>query len=165
MPFKFEIKLDPRVFIKKIQAVGTKVIPYIKVDVEDLAEWAFEEIKARTPETSSGHRDIGKLWQMTTNRTAAREEYVIKNLYPDQDILIIILEEGAERHVIKPRKSDGFLHFFIGGKEIFTRQVFHPGIPALNLLSSVEAELRSKVDWLTQRFFDHVKRLESMGIT
>lgn len=144
--------------------MGTKVIPYVKIDIEDLAKWAFEEIKARTPETTSGSTDIKKLWMMSKNRSAAREEYIIQNLYPDQDVLIYI-EEGTPPHIIKPRKAGGFLHFFIESGEIFTRQVFHPGTPAYEMMASVEAELLSKVAWLTERFFDHVRRLESMGIT
>jgi len=164
MPVKLSFKIDKRLFIAKIRGVGTKVIPYIKSDIRDLAEWAFGEVKARTPEVTSGRTEIKDLWKMTENKSAAREQFVIKNLYPDQDVLIY-MEEGTVPHVITPQKPGGFLHFFIGGDEIFTKLVKHPGTPAYRMVGSVEAELRSKVDWLTKRFFEHVRRLEAMGIT
>lgn len=164
MPAKLSFKIDERLFIAKIRGVGTKVIPYIKADIRDLAKWAFREIKIRTPETASGRTEIKDLWKIIESKSAAREMFVIKNLYPDQDILIY-MEEGTEPHIIKPQKLGGYLHFFIGGDEIFARSVFHPGTPAYHMVGSVEAELRSKVDWLTKRFFEHVRRLEAMGIT
>lgn len=164
MPAKLRFKIDKRLFIAKIRGVGTKVIPYIKSDIRDLAQWAFGEVKTRTPETTSGRTEIKDLWEMTESKSAAREMFVIKNLYPDQDVLIY-MEEGTPPHIITPQKSGGFLHFLIQGDEIFTRLVRHPGTPAYKMVGSVEAELRSKVDWLTKRFFDHVRRLEAMGIT
>jgi len=164
MPVKLTFKIDERLFMAKIRGVGTKVIPYIKADIRDLAKWAFKEVKAKTPKVTSGRTEIRDLWKMAENKSAAREQFVIKNLYPDQDVLIY-MEEGTVPHVITPRKPGGLLHFFIGGDEIFTKLVKHPGTPAYRMVGSVEAELRSKVDWLTKRFFDHVKRLEAMGIT
>jgi len=164
MPVKLTFKIDERLFIAKIRGVGTKVIPYIKSDIRDLAEWAFGEIKKRTPETSSGRTVIKDLWTIAKTATAAREQFVIANLYYDQDVLMYI-EKGTPPHVITPQKLGGLLHFFIGGNEIFTRLVKHPGTPAHHMVGSVRAELRSKVDWLTKRFFDHVRRLEAMGIT
>jgi len=164
MPVKLSFKIDKRLFIAKIRGVGTKVIPYIKSDIRDLAEWAFGEVKVRTPEVTSGRTEIKDLWKMTESKSAAREMFVIKNLYPNQDVLIY-MEEGTPPHIITPQKPGGFLHFFIRGDEIFTRLVKHPGTPAYKMVGSVEAELRSKVDWLTKRFFEHVRRLEAMGIT
>lgn len=164
MPIKVRLKLDQRLFDVKIRGVGTKVIPYIKADVRDLAVWAFSEIKARTPKVTSGRREVGDMWKMSESRSAARELYIIKNLYPDQDILIY-MEEGTVPHIITPQKPGGFLHFFIGGNEIFTKFVSHPGTPKYEMVGSVTAELQTKVAWLTKRFFEHVRRLEAMGIT
>ena len=164
MPFKVHLKMDARLFEAKIRGAGTKVIPFVKSDVRDLAKWAFKEVKARTPKTASGRTEIKNLWKMATTAAVAREQFVIENLYPNEDVLMY-MEEGTGPHVIKPQKPGGYLHFFIGSDEIFTRSVFHPGTPAYKMVGSVEAELRSKVDWLTKRFFDHVRRLEAMGIT
>jgi hypothetical protein len=164
MSAKLTFKIDERLFIAKIKGVGTKVIPYVKSDIRDLAKWAFKEVKTRTPEVTSGRTEIKDLWTMTEDKSAAREMFVIKNLYPNQDVLIYI-EEGTQPHIITPQKPGGLLHFFIKGDEIFTKLVRHPGTPAYGMVGSVEAELRSKVDWLTKRFFDHVRRLEAMGIT
>lgn len=161
---KLQLKMDARLFMAKIKGVGTKVIPYVKSDIRDLAKWAFDEIKVRTPKVTSGRREIHKMWEMEESKSAAREMFIIKNLYPDEDVLIY-MEEGTKPHIITPRKPGGFLHFFIGSDEIFTKSVFHPGTPAYHMVGSVEAELRSKVDWLTKRFFDHVRRLEGMGVT
>lgn len=164
MPAKLTFKIDERLFMAKIRGVGTKVIPYIKSDIQDIAEWAFSEIKKRTPETTSGRTKIKDLWKMTHSKSATRERYIIKNLYPDQDILVY-MEEGTLPHIITPKKTGGFLHFFLDGNEIFTKMVKHPGTPKYEMVKSVEAEILTKVDWLTKRFFTHVNRLQAMGIT
>jgi len=163
MPARLTFRIDERLFMAKIRGVGTKVIPYVKADIKDIAQWAFGAIKEKTPKTKTGRTEIKDLWKMTHSKTATRERYVIKNLYPDQDILIY-MEEGTVPHVITPKKAGGFLHFFIGADEIFTRMVKHPGTPKYEMVGSVEAELLKKVDWLTKRFFTHVNRLEAMGI-
>ena len=164
MPFKVQLRMDARLFEAKIRGAGTKVIPYVKADIRDLAKWAFKEIKVRTPKSAPGRTEIKNLWKMATTANVAREQFVIENLYPDEDVLMY-MEEGTVPHVIKPQKPGGLLHFFIGGDEIFTRLVKHPGTPAYEMVGGVEVELRSKIDWLTKRFFDHVRRLEAMGIT
>lgn len=163
MPAKLTFKLDERIFMAKIKGVGTKVIPYIKSDVKDLAKWAFGEVKKGTPETASGRTKIKDLWKMSTTKSGSREQFVIKNLYPDQNILWY-MEEGTEPHIITPSKPGGFLHFVLKGNDIFTRLVKHPGTPAHQMVGKVEMELVSKVSWLTNRFFSHVNRLEAMGI-
>lgn len=164
MPAKLTFELDERLFMAKIRGVGTKVIPYVKSDVRDIAGWAFREVKRKTPPTSSGRTKIKDLWIMRRSKRGAVEQFVIKNLYPDQDVLMY-MEEGTPPHVITPKKPGGFLHFFIGGDEIFAKMVRHPGTPAYKMVGEVEVELLTKVSWLTQRFFKHVDRLEKMRIT
>ena len=164
MPAKLTFKIDERIFMAKIRGVGTKVIPYIKADVRDLAQWAFGAVKKGTPETASGRTIIKDLWVISKTKRGSREQFVIRNLYPDQNILWY-MEKGTEPHIITPSKPGGFLHFFLKGNEVFTRMVKHPGTKAHEMVGKVEVQLEKKVDWITKRFFMTVNRLEAMGIT
>ena len=163
MPVKLSFRIDERIFMAKIKGVGTKVIPYIKADIKELAEWAFKEVKANMPLPTPGRTDVRSLWKMARTKRGSREMFVIKNLYPDQDILWY-MEKGTEPHIITPSKPGGFLHFVLKGNDIFTRMVSHPGTRAYEMVKKTEVLLEKKVDWLTKRFFSHVNRLEAMGI-
>lgn len=164
MPVKISFKIDQRLFMAKIKGVGTKVIPYVKADIKDLAIWAFGEIIKETPETTARRTKIKDLWVIHQSKKGTIEQFVIKNLYPNQDVLMY-MEEGTLPHIITPSKPGGFLHFFIQGNEIFTRMVKHPGTPKYEMIAKTEAKLEKKVDWLIQRWFKHVDRLKAMGIT
>ena len=163
MPVKLSFRIDERIFMAKIKGVGKKVIPYIKADIRDLAKWAFKEVKKGTPETSQGRTKIKDLWVISRKRIRSREQFIIKNLYHDQDILWY-MEKGTESHIITPSKPGGFLHFVLKGNDIFTRMVKHPGTKAYKMVENVEVQLEKKVDWITKRFFMTVSRLEAMGI-
>ncbi len=165
MPVKISFKIDSRLFMAKIRGVGTKVIPYIKADIKDLALWAFGEVVKETPPASTPRRtSIKDLWVIHQSKRGTIEQFVIKNIYPNQDVLMW-MEDGTLPHVITPKKAGGFLHFFMEGNEIFTKMVKHPGTKAYKMVEKTEFKLEKKVDWLTKRFFSHVDRLEKMGIT
>jgi len=163
MPAKLTFKIDERLFMAKIRGVGTKVIPYIKSDIKDLAEWAFVEVVRETPKTSSGRTIIKDLWVISKTKRGSIEQFIIRNLYHDQNILMY-MEKGTEPHIITPSKPGGFLHFVLKGNNVFTRMVKHPGTRPHKMVEKTGAKLEKKIDWLTQRFFKHVNRLEAMGI-
>lgn len=165
MPAKLTFRIDKRLFMAKIRGVGTKVIPYIKADIKEIALWAFGEVVKETPGATTPQRtSIKDLWVIHKSKKGTIEQFVIKNIYPNQDVLMY-MEEGTPPHVITPSKPGGFLHFFMQGNEIFTKMVKHPGTKAYKMVEKTEVKLERKVDWLTKRFFDHVNRLEAMGIT
>jgi hypothetical protein len=39
----------------------------------------------------------------------------------------LFVHNGTRRHLIRPRRADGFLRFEIGGRVIYTKIVKHPG--------------------------------------
>ncbi len=54
------------------------------------------------------------------------------------------IEMGTKPHVIEARRAS-VLHFFIGGKEIFTRRVNHPGFAPIPFLRPALESSMSKI--------------------
>jgi hypothetical protein len=80
--------------------------------------------------------------------------YTIKNLYPNQDVLVFF-EEGTPRHEIKS-KGAGPMHFIDQetGEDVFAHQIDHPGQPETKMVERTEREvIQPKVElWMRETF-------------
>ncbi len=86
-------------------------------------------------------------------RTAPRDtSYYANNIFFDHVNKVIAnasysadLEYGTKPHVIKP-KNKKFLKFQIEDKEVFTKEVHHPGTKPLAIMRNAAATVQKQVD-------------------
>ena len=154
-----KLKIDAGMFRKHAGAVGTKVIPYARVAFKKLAGWAFLTLKAHTPPTRSGRTKIKELWKMRLTRRGTIENYIIQNMYPNQDV-ILFMEEGTRPHIIRARPG-GILHWTDEdtGQELFAKLVHHPGTPAYHMVAQTEKEVNIKTDYYIAQTFKMLDRM------
>jgi len=137
-------------FESKLGNLANLVIPHMKVAMEQIAKKAFNVVVNRTPREKRGHTSLRALWQMEYSRGETIQEYIISNLYPQQEVLWW-MEEGTRPHVIRPlgpwmlRWTDEDT-----GEEIFAKQVKHPGTKPHHMIR----EARNFAEPLIQDYID-----------
>lgn len=151
--------IDMRQFARKMGAIGNKVIPYVRVTMEELAEYARQTAARYTPPTRVGRTKIRDMWRARHSRKAAVESYIIENMYKDQQILVFF-EEGTTPHVIKA-KGKKPLHWIDEdtGEDVFARIVHHPGTPAYQMIFHAEKETNIKWNYYIRKTFSMVDRV------
>jgi len=155
------ITIDYSLFTEKITDLGKKLVPYAKVMAQRFAEIGYNMIKARTPPTKTG-TDIRGLWVLEQGRTASREEWIVRNTYKNQDI-IVFMEEGTKAHIIKA-KGKWPLHFFLdNGTEIYARKVRHPGTPAYEMIDGTRRFLDPKIRWYVEQVIKEKNAIMKQG--
>ena len=161
-----KVIVDYSLFEKKMGALGTKVIPRARITAQQIAKYGVKAVRLFTLKVpvargrggriarTEGRRRIADMWQLTHQRRALMDLYTIKNLYPNQDVLIFF-EEGTKRHEIRP-KGAGRLHWTDEdtGEDVFAKQVDHPGTPATKMVERTEREvIQPRVElWMRQTF-------------
>jgi len=155
---KFQI--DMAMFERKARNIGTRVIPYARFMFKKLAGWAFLTLKAHTPPTRHGRTKIKELWKMKLSRRGTIENYIIENMYPNQDV-IMFMEEGTRPHIIRPKRAGGVLAWVDEdtGQAMFARLVHHPGTPAYHMVAQTEREVNIKIDYYIQQTFKMTNKL------
>jgi len=108
-----------------------------------------------------GREKIAKLWALAHSRTTYMDVFMIHNLYPNQEV-IVIFERGAEQHEIRPKRKK-VLHWVDdeSGQDVFTRHVHHPGVRASWMMKRTEEIIQPRVQqWEkeTMRLADEVMR-------
>jgi hypothetical protein len=140
-----KINIDYSRFEKAMSILYEKVIPYMRVTWMEIAEQGLRTVVAYTPPTRPGRTSIRDLWFLEHTVQAKVEQFIIRNLYKDQRVLLWF-EEGTKPHEIRPRYGN-VLHFFLeDGTEIFTKLVYHPGSPAYGMVAQTERELNIRLD-------------------
>jgi len=154
-----KLQIDMAMFERKTKNIGTKVIPYARVAFKKLAGWAFLTLKAHTPPTRRGRTKIKELWKMRLTRRGTIENFIIKNMYPNQDV-ILFMEEGTKPHVIRA-KPGGVLAWKDEdtGQDMFARIVHHPGTPAFHMVAQTEKEVNIKIDYYIRQTFKMTDKL------
>lgn len=136
---------------KKSEAFGKELVPYAKTTIKAIATKFLEVVKDRTPKpgiqyTRDGERqstDLRPLWDMKHKKLKTREDFIIKNLYKNQDV-ILFFEEGTDPHPIRPKRSGGFLNFYTSKGFVQTREVRHPGTHPHRMIGGA-------IDWAESR--------------
>lgn len=150
---KPKVVVDYSLFEKKMGALSTRVIPRAKITAQQIAKYGLKAVRLftlRVPVAkgrgggiarTEGRRRIADMWQLTHQRRALMDIYTIKNLYPNQDVLIFF-EEGTPRHEIRS-KGAGPLHWIDEetGEDVFAYSVSHPGQPATRMVERAEREV------------------------
>ena len=149
--------VDFELWRQKTELLSTKLIPYAKVTADRLAEVAFMMIKAKTPTTQTG-TDIRGMWRMTHSRSAKGEEFIIRNLYPNQDV-IVFFEEGTKPHEIRPVRKKCLRFTIETGEEIHTKVVYHPGTRGYWMLAETEDYMKPKMDWYAKQVFKMAQQI------
>ena len=150
---KFEVNYS--LWKKKMGLYASRLIPYASTMAERLADVAFAMVKAKTPVTKG--TNIRELWEVEHTKTAAKEQFVVKNLYKNQDV-ILFMEVGTVPHNIVPVNCK-VLRFFIGGREIHTKRVWHPGTVPHRMVYQAEQYVRPKMDWYTKQVFAQADKI------
>jgi len=160
---KMEMVVDKSFFDRKMGNLGSKVWPYARIQAEYVAKQAQKAVRLFTmrPEgggggsknaRTTGRQKIADLWEMTRDRKAYMDIYTIKNLYPNQDV-ILYFEEGTKPHEIVPkRKRILFWEDPESGEDMFAKIVHHPGTVATKMIERTEREvIDPKTDlWVSQ---------------
>jgi len=149
-----KLRIDAAMFEKKMGAVGTRAIPFARESFKKFAVEAYRAVKMYTPPTRSGRTKIKDLWKMQFSRRGTIESYIIKNIYPNQDV-ILWMEEGTPPHIIRPKKPGGILRWIDEdtGQEMFARLVHHPGTPAYRMVYHAEREMNIRIDYYIAQTF------------
>jgi len=152
---------DIAVLKKRMAALSNKVIPYMKSTSKQVAEFALQKIKyfTRAPTYTKGATKLADLWEMTYSRKGTVENYIIKNTYPIQDV-ILFFEEGTNPHVIRPVKAS-ILRWVDedSGDIIFARSVMHPGTIQHAMLAQTEKLVQPEFDKYIQKCFQMTDRM------
>jgi len=149
-----KFSIDAALARKKLDRVVTDVIPYAKTTAKELAWWACEEIKKRTPETAPGRTNIKNWWSFNTTRKGSMVSYVIRNMYKNQDV-ILYFEEGTKPHVIEPVEKQA-LRWIDGGEERFAKSVAHPGTMGHFMVELTRRDLEYKTNLYIQNTFRYL---------
>jgi len=153
---KAKFIVDYSLFEKKMGALGTKVIPYAKIQAQQIAKYGQRVIRVftlRGGTRTKGRKKIAELWELRQSRSAYTDIYTIRNLYPNQDV-IMIFEEGAMVHQIFPKKKKVlYWEDPDSGEAIYAKSVHHPGVPASHMVEKTRRALDPKIDlWMTATF-------------
>ena len=146
---KAKFIVDYSLFEEKMGAMGTKVIPYARIQAQQIAKFGNRMIKVftlRGGTRTKGRKKIAEKWDLQQSRKAYIDIYTIRNLYPNQDV-IAIFEDGAMVHSIVPKKKK--VLFWVdpdSGEEIYARNVHHPGVPASHMMEKTIRALDPKID-------------------
>jgi len=127
--------VDAELFYRKMGDIATKVIPYAQTTAMEMAKKGQKLLGELTPRSKEGGTHIADLWDIKKSRKGMVEEYMIHNLYKDQDILLY-LEEGTDEHTILPRVKK-CLRWFDGGQEFHAKSVHHPGTRPYKMVERV----------------------------
>lgn len=156
---KYTFEINPAYFYKHMNALAAKVIPYVKITVEQVAEKAVSFVAAHTPPTRTGRTKIRDLWKLRHQRRGTIERYFIENTYHNPDILIF-MDEGTSPHTIRP-KDKKMLHWIDEEtkEHIFAKIVHHPGTPAYRMIEKAERECNALLDWYIKQTFKMVDNI------
>jgi len=146
---KAKFTVDYSLFETKMGAMGTKVIPYARVQAQQLAKFGQRMVRIftlRGGTRTKGRKKIAEMWDLQQSRKAYTDIYTIRNLYPNQDV-IIIFEEGAMVHQILPKKKQVlFWEDPDSGEAIYARNVHHPGVPASHMMEKTRQGLDPRIE-------------------
>jgi len=151
-----KFKVDYSLFEEKMGAMGTKVIPYARVQAQQIAKYGQRMIKIftlRGGTRTKGRKKIADLWDLQMQRKAYTDIYTIRNLYPKQDV-VAIFEDGAMVHNIVPRKKK-ILYWEDpeSGEGIYAMNVHHPGVPASHMMEKTRKALDPRIElWMRATF-------------
>ena len=153
---KAKFTVDYSLFEEKMGTMGTKVIPYARIQAQQIAKYGQRMIKIftlRGGTRTKGRKKIAELWELQQSRKVYTDIYTIRNLYPNQDV-IVIFEEGAMVHTIVPKKKK-ILYWEDpeSGEGIYAMNVHHPGVPASHMMEKTRRALDPKIDlWMRGTF-------------
>ena len=158
---KSTFTVDYQLYKKKMGLLANKLVPFAEITTKQLAEIAKKMIEQKTGETAIGATDLKDLWVIDHTRKQSIEEFVIRNTYSNQDV-ILWREMGTKPHEITP-KNKKFLHFFIGNAEIFTKLVKHPCTKAYGMIHLTEEFMKTKMNWWQTQVFKAADKIQKQG--
>ncbi len=148
MPNTAFVTLYPTEMSRLLRAPGSPVGRYINLYSREIAAeaqaLALSRLNVRT-------RRYAKGFQVKVERGDPGEGYKfivsnnVKGINPRRAVsYAAVNEKGSRPHVIRPRKRDGMLVFYIGGRKIVTKQVNHPGTKPQHILRDAEIAVRKR---------------------
>ncbi len=160
---KVKYKIDARRFRSKSRALINELIPYAEVTAEQIAKKGVDIVSELTPRSDKGTQHMADMWQYSKSRKARVLEFVIENMYPNQDI-VLYMEEGTRPHQI-PIGRRGFLAWEgPGGKYIYTRRaVMHPGTRPYLMLKTTEQQMDALTDQYVTVVLQRASSIDKRG--
>lgn len=158
--FKYKFKIDSKIFESKSRRIGRLLRDFVTVTGKEIARFAHRTVAAYTPPTRSGRTKIRELWEMDFSRKGSVEEYIIRNTYPNKEV-IEIFEYGANPHIIYPTKAPALKWIDDKtGAEVFSKISHHPGIPPYQMVAQTEKEVNILVNTYIQQTFKQIEVIE-----
>lgn len=160
MKAEVKLKIDISVLRKRMGTLANQVIPYMKETMKKaIGPEIIKTLRYYTPETGVDPKTgakrtrIRELWDMDYTRRGATEEYIFKNLYENQDV-ILFFEEGTKEHDIHARYSP-VLHWIDEDtrEDAYAKFVTHPGTAAYRMVQKTREVVQPLLDAYIQRVF------------
>jgi len=153
---KAQFIVDYSLFEEKMGALGTKVIPYARIQAQQIAKYGQRMVQTftlRGGTRTKGRKKIAELWELRQSRKAYTDVYTIRNLYPNQEV-ISIFEEGAMVHNILPKKKKVlFWEDPDSGEAIYAMNVHHPGVVASHMMDKTIKAIDPRIElWMRATF-------------
>lgn len=155
------VDIDYETLRRRLGDLHTKVIPFIRVSMEEIAKKGVSIISDYTPRSDEPGQHIADLWDYKKTRKAASEEFIISNLYPDQDILLY-LEEGTKAHEIVPRYKKVLRFEVDSGRVVFAKKVYHPGTRPYKMVEQGQEKVDNLVDSYINLTFKMIDQLQGV---
>jgi len=162
---KLKFSIDARIFEKRLGNLWRRLAPFANLKARDFARMGLEKVRDYTPETRPGRTDIRDLWRLDESRYGKVLEFIIHNIYSNQDVLAFF-EYGTRAHKIEPVNAR-VLRFIVEetGEEVFTRNVFHPGTRPWRMVEKTRQELNFLANQWVEMTLREVNRLMREGLT
>jgi len=148
-----EVKVDYSMFERRMGALANRVIPRAMATVEQIALYGLRAVKIftlRGGHRTPGRRKIADLWEMRQSRKNLMQIYTIRNLYPEQEV-VLFFEKGTTAHQIVPNRSKVLVFETSQGEKVFTKEAYHPGTRATKMVERTEEIIRPRIDiWKRQ---------------
>jgi hypothetical protein len=136
-----------------------RIVPFMRATFRSFVESGVDFIQEAGPEVRQGRTPIKTLWVSEQTASGAVDEFVIRNTYNNQDV-IVWFEFGTRAHDI-PVGRCGFLHFTTyEGDEVYTRKtVKHPGTRPWLMVTRTKAKLDAALNTYVEKTLASIDEL------
>ncbi len=161
--FAYKFMIDSKLFEQKSAKIGRQLRDFVRVTGKEIARYAHKTVAAHTPPTRSGRTKIRDLWDMQHTRKGTIETFIIRNTYPNKEI-ILMFEKGSLPHVITPIRAP-MLHWIDERtkQHIFAKSVKHPGTPPYKMVEQTEREVNILVENYIQKTYSMIDKIVKGG--
>jgi len=130
--------------IRRLTSRMQEAALHVSGGVRSLAEEALADLKRRTPRSQEPGSHTADLWYLRYHTYKGVIRAIEFRNSPTKAVALDVLEGGAKPHIIKPVRSKA-LRFMVGGQEVYSAYVQHPGVKGVALVETTRRSLEEKL--------------------